>query len=212
MLLSASALIMAGGKSSRMGEDKTRMTLGGRSLTQRAVDLWSTVFEEVLLSVDRQGKFQIPGAREVPDLQRGRGPLAGIYAGLLAAGSDRIFVCAADIPFASAAAAKALYPFAMGADVAVPVLDGRYEPLFAFYAKSALPAVEEVLASGENRMTALFGEKRGLRVNAVDGAVLEQAAGQPLERIFFNVNTPQNFNEVRQELESSPADKGGIRP
>ena len=79
-------VILAGGQSRRMGRDKLRLTLGGETLLQRALRRYGEVFPRVLVSVAGPEKFPELGERRVFDVFPGAGPLAGLHAGLLAAG------------------------------------------------------------------------------------------------------------------------------
>ena len=103
------AVILTGGRSSRMGRDKCALRLGGETFLERLVERYRGAFGRVCVSVDRPGRFDPAGAEEVCDRRPGRqGPLAGLEAAFLQTGAEAIFLTAVDLPFGDAALARRL--------------------------------------------------------------------------------------------------------
>ena len=145
-------VILAGGQSRRMGRDKLCLTLEGETLLQRALRRWGEVFPGVLVSVAGPEKFPELGQRRVFDRFPGAGPLAGLHAGLLAAGED-VFLTGGDMPFSSPEKALMLSSLCGEAEACVLTdCAGRWEPLFGFYRLSVLPIAEALLSSGKRSM------------------------------------------------------------
>ena len=187
-------VILAGGQSRRMGRDKLCLTLGGETLLQRALRRYGEVFPKVLVSVAGPEKFPELGGIRVFDAYPGAGPLAGLHAGLLAAGED-VFLTGADMPFSSPEKALELASLCGDADACVLTDDaGRWEPLFGYYRFSVLPKVEEQLFSGRRSMGALLG---AVRLREVSPAELGEGPDSPLAR---NVNIPEDYEKLRLEL------------
>jgi molybdopterin-guanine dinucleotide biosynthesis protein A len=159
-LAEASAAILAGGASSRMGEDKSLLLVRGRPLVARIHEQLSRRFDDVLLSTNEPEKYPFLLARTVADLVPGRGPLMGIRSVVEAARYDLVFVTACDVPFVDAATVERLLVLADGFDCVVPRTSLGPEPLFAVYRKSALPAMGRLLEEGERRIRALFPRVR----------------------------------------------------
>lgn len=188
------ALILCGGKSSRMGTDKPLLAIGGQTMLSRAAAFWRPLCAEVLLAAGRDGHFQeIPeGVRQVFDQFPNCGPLGGVHAGLLAMETEYLIVSAVDMPYLERAAAQALLDAGRNHDACVYRLEGRPEPLFGLYRRTCLPAAEAQLQEGRLAMSALL--------QRLDTVFLETDRPD----LFVNVNTPDAFAQVRQQLEGQP--------
>lgn len=150
------ALILAGGRSSRMGSDKAKLAFGGQSLTERAVDFWKSVpfIDRVIVSVGGEGHFEtLPeGVTAVPDRYPGCGPMAGLHAAFTMTDAEVLYVSAVDMPFLTR---DALLPPPKG-DAIVYVNHDRPEPLLGAYRRSILPALESSLQSGDRKLRLLL--------------------------------------------------------
>jgi molybdopterin-guanine dinucleotide biosynthesis protein A len=144
-----SGLILAGGKSSRMGRDKAMLTLpDGRSLLQRQADILRAAgVDTVLASVRPESAKRLPGFTLVHDEVKDAGPMAGIAAGLGAAPAGLVVVLAVDMPAIQAAHLRQLVELSVDGKGVVPMQDGEIESLAAVYpsllAKSAQAALQE---------------------------------------------------------------------
>jgi len=202
-----SLLILAGGKSTRMGQDKAWLMLDGRPLVMRVIDRVLPLVDEVIVSTNQPDAFDawlpkltLP-AHTVADRHRGIGPLAGLYAGLLAARCDLVLALATDMPFVNPALISYLAQLATGADVdaVVPQVPNAetgqigLEPLHAIYRKSCLPAIEACLEADHRRVVSFLDQVR-LRVVSSE----EIRPHDPLFRSFANVNTPQDWSDAQR--------------
>lgn len=178
-------MILAGGLSTRIGRDKGALEIGGRVQSLRVVDRMLALFPEVVYATNDHG-FVSPADNvvvvydEVPHL----GPLGGIAAGLKAAAFDRAFTVAYDMPFVLPELAKFLVDFSPEADVTVPVVAGRYEPLHAIYNRRCLAVIEEHLAAGKRKLTGFYDEMSVAPVEEEDLRIYD-----PDLLSFFNINT-----------------------
>jgi len=182
-----SAVVLAGGRGSRMKADKAGLAVAGRTLLEHVLAQLEPHFDEVLVSVSPgQGvgtaktrrepagtrsvaRRQSRGLRIVEDEVPGLGPLGGILAGLRAASNEVCAVVACDIPDIDIPLLRSLAGAAAEAEIAVPVDPAeRYEPLFAVYKRTVVPAVEALLRSGENSVLPLY-ERCRTAVVAIEG-------------------------------------------
>ena len=149
----ATAIVMAGGRSSRMGQDKALLPVRGVSMIQRVVDSLRPSFERILVSVGDRERYAFLGLDIVEDEARGQGPMVGVASALRATQTEVAFVTACDVPEPPLAPmARLLREVAHGA-AAVPAHDsGHLEPLFAVYRRSLLPDLDEALARGERTL------------------------------------------------------------
>lgn len=155
----ATAIILAGGESCRMGADKSMLSIKGRSMIETICEQLSGSFEQILISASEADKFAHLGFEVVTDKIAGHGPLMGIASALEASSNELNFVVACDMP-----KIKLTYIYQMlteavesGADIVVPTTGkDKYEPLFAVYRKSALEAINNVLSSGGRKISDVF--------------------------------------------------------
>lgn len=156
----ASAVILAGGKSSRMGQDKSLLPVNGAPLIRRIYEQLMQRFDEILISTNEPEKYAFLPARAIPDLVPGRGPLMGIASAVAAAAHDRVFVTACDIPVVDLNTVSRMLVLAAGCDCVIPMSFAGHEPLFAVYRKGAVPAMHDALDAGERRISAVFPRVR----------------------------------------------------
>ncbi len=181
------ALVLAGGRSSRMGRDKALLRWGEETLLERAVRFWraSGRVDRVLVAEGAPGHFPAlpPGALAVPDRAPGRGPMEALVSAFLASGAELLYVSAVDMPNLTA---KAILP-PPEHDAAVYRRPGRVEPLFGVYRRSVLPAAEGLLERGRGGMSDLLA------------AVKTDYYYTPpcLERVLQNLNTPADCLAAR---------------
>ena len=146
----ASLVILAGGRSSRMGRAKAELPVAGVTLLEWMIRRLGPGFAETIVA----GTSAPAGAREAPDRRTDAGPLAGIEAGLLEARMPYVYVVACDMPRASVRLAELLLARCAGRDAAVPRIDGRAQPTCAVYARAAAPPIGAYLDGGARRATA----------------------------------------------------------
>jgi molybdopterin-guanine dinucleotide biosynthesis protein A len=159
-LAEASAAILAGGKSSRMGQDKSLLPVRGKPLIRRIYEQLASRFDEILVSTNEPEKHAFLGTRTVADRVPGKGPLMGIVSAVEAARHERVFVTACDIPVIDLDTVARMLVLAEDFDCVIPLSSVGHEPLFAVYRKSTLPAMHDVLKAGERRISAVFPRVR----------------------------------------------------
>lgn len=154
----ASAVILAGGKSSRMGEDKSLIRFGGVTILELLARQLQPLVAEVLVSSNDPASHGFLGLTLVPDERPDCGPIMGILSCLSAARHEKVFFTPCDIPGLPAAFVRDLLARALSADL-VMALDaqGRYEPLLAVYSRSLVPLIRTLVAAGERRIVSILG-------------------------------------------------------
>lgn len=185
-------VILAGGKSRRMGTDKALLSVGRDAMIERAVAELSKVCSEVLISGCGEETGRRLGLKVVPDLIKGMGPLSGIHAALLAAQSEKCLVVPCDMPFLSAELAEVMIRHSEGYDVAVPQHGDYLQPLFGVYDPSCIQAIEEALRNNRHKVVDFYPR---VRVNYVSETILQAVAD--IDTVFFNVNTPLELEKAR---------------
>ena len=178
--------ILAGGKSSRMGEDKAFVNLGALPMIKHQVDLLRSCFVEVVIVTNSPGDYRDFGCPLVSDVVLGMGPLGGVYTALEHSKWPKNFIIACDMPFPNLALIRELLRLSESQDVVV-VRDGDYyEPLFAVYDLRCRQAIQSYLGRGGKKITGFYREE-GLRVLAVDTQEARRLDADL--HSFFNINT-----------------------
>lgn len=153
----AGAILMAGGKSRRMGRDKAYLPVGDLPLIEHVYRQLRPHFRQVLISAATADGYGFLGAPVIVDPVSGDGPLRGIATALAASDHDTNLVMACDIPAVDVGLLRHMLRLAPGCDCVVPrTAGGHCEPLFAVYRKSALGAIEQVLRSGDRRIRDVY--------------------------------------------------------
>lgn len=175
-----------------MGSDKRQLRLGGQTLLERNLAFLQELFPTVAVSL-RQGQgVELPLgslAEVIVDHYQGS-PLAGIATALERFGAP-LFVLAVDIAFPDEAAVADLLEAFRGADVAVPLVDEKLEPLHAVYGPRCLPSMRRLLERGRHRIIDFFPDVRVVTVPF------------PTAEPFWNVNTPEDFERARRRIEEA---------
>jgi molybdopterin-guanine dinucleotide biosynthesis protein A len=202
----ASAIVIAGGHSRRLGQDKRRLRLWGADgpmLLDHTVGVVARLCPDVVVVLNDPGDGAGLPARLVTDAFPDSGPLAGIYSGLLAAQHDFALAVAADMPFLSPALLgamrarerdyDALAPRALRPGAARNQLD--VEPLHAIYSKACLEPMHAALEGGRRQIAAFFPHVRVAYVEPEE--VLRY---DPSGRALENVNTPEQLAAAERLL------------
>ncbi len=188
----ATAIIMAGGDSHRMGIDKSMLPVNGRPLIERIYTQLHGSFEQILISANDTAKFAFLRLAVIPDRVAGQGPLMGISSALNVSDNDLNFVVACDIPHIDLRFVRRMLCEAAegGADIVLPVGDGgKQEPLFAVYRRSALEAINKVLSSGGRKISDVFP--------------LCTVKYMELEGSLINLNTAAEYARFQEEAENA---------
>ena len=184
-----SAVILAGGKSSRMGRNKAELELDGMTFAEYQVKKLRTLgFEDVILSGYER---PVAGARSVPDIYLQKGPLGGIYAGLCAAENENCFVVSVDVPLCPKDTITALLDAHAAGKSPITVLEhnGFAEPLIGVYSRSLCSAGRTILETDRTSVKSLF-DIAGFSTCAYAG---DEAAIQ-------NCNTPEEYKKMTAGL------------
>jgi len=193
MIANCTAVIMAGGDSRRMGQDKANLLLGERTLLQSVAATLQPLFAEVIVSV-RQPRPEID-LPQVCDDPAHSGPLAGLAAALDRATTPWIFAVACDMPFITPAVIEYLALQRADHQAVVPMIGGHPQPLAAFYSRSCLDEVRACLhGKGKHSFRALLDTMRVCYVSEDQMQALD-----PLLRSFFDLDTPQDVAQARNQ-------------
>jgi molybdenum cofactor guanylyltransferase len=204
-----SGVILAGGKSRRMGgSPKALLPFGGRPLIEHIAETLRSVLPDCLVVTNTPELYESLGLPMVGDVFPEGGSLGGIYSGLRAASGDAALCVACDMPFLSAVLVAHLAERAAEADVVIPDAGGELQTLHAVYSKACLPAMERRLRAGQLKIAGFFDDVRVLRVPAAAVARFVDP-----DVAFMNLNTPDDLARARALWGRQPAGAtGGSSP
>ena len=197
--MDASAIVLAGGRSSRMGANKAQLDFGGVPIVRRIVQELGQRFGEIILVAGPDGPgIKLAGVKLIHDEEQFAGPLDALRRGLLASSNGIAFACSCDLPLMKAELAAKLCELIGDHDAAIPLVEGRNQVLCAAYKKAAARTIGELVAGGEKRMQSLLDT---LNFLPIDDRVLRKV--DPALRSFINVNTPEDYARAISLLRGS---------
>ncbi len=202
-----SGIILAGGKSSRLGQNKALIEFEGEPIIQRVVNVLHPLVDEIVLATNTPECFTFLGLRMVADLYAGTGALGGLHAGLSAIQSEYGLVVGCDMPFLNAALLEYMLLHKAGHDIVIPRIGDYYEPLHAIYARRCLPAIERSIESGQRR---LLGFASQMDVRYIDPDEIARIDPQRLS--FFNLNAPDDLARMHEIARERRAANGAPCP
>jgi molybdopterin-guanine dinucleotide biosynthesis protein A len=181
-------VILAGGRNSRMGgTDKAFLTVNGQTVFQRALGLLQSCFPQVIVVTNRPEKYAAFDVEVTRDEFPGRGPLAGIHAGLGLVRSPYAFVVACDMPFLRVEPIAYLINCIDGQEAIVPWWDGDIEPLHAIYATALHDRMGQALSRSPHSVREFLPT---IEVEYIPQTVMCRVQGA--DEAFRNINTPED--------------------
>jgi molybdopterin-guanine dinucleotide biosynthesis protein A len=189
-------IILAGGKSLRLGQNKALQVIEGKSLIQRVVDRLAILSREIII-VTAHGEA-IPCSstariETVADIYPGKGSLGGIYSGLIASTSARATIVGCDMPFLNVELLEYMTGICSVFDVVIPRIKDKLEPLCAVYSKICLVHIKELLQQDELRISKLLSI---VNVKYVEKDEVDRFDPEHLS--FFNVNSQDDLEKARK--------------
>lgn len=180
-------IVLAGGKSSRMGVDKGLMLLSGKPMVKHVLDAAAQLTPHILLVANNPAyrQFDYP---VYADIWPETGPMGGIFTGLTHSKTDKNLILACDTPFLQAPVLNILLEHCAEFTITVATLNGQLEPLFAVYDKKCLPEIEKCLQNRVFKLQKLI-DSYGNMVKKVEMSELVPS------EVFRNLNTPEDLDK-----------------
>jgi molybdenum cofactor guanylyltransferase len=195
-MMPVTGVILAGGKSRRMGRDKAFLPLGKGMLIERVIEVIQQVADDVILITNTPEQYQRFGLPMFADVIPEAGSLGGIYTGLMHAKTAHSLCLACDMPFVKPAFLRLLCETAAEADVVIPRNTEDFQPLCAVYSQACREAIRQRIEAGRLKITGFFEQ---VRVRVIQGELL--ARYDPHNVMFFNANTPEEYEQAQRLLE-----------
>jgi len=194
MITDVTGILLAGGKSRRMGEDKRFILVGQRTLFERSCAVLSELFEQVCVVIAQDSpslQTAVPVARDlIPDC----GSLGGLYTGLRLAQTPHIFLAACDMPFLNPDVIQYMVRLKDQADIVISRWAARLQPTHAVYGQKCLPVIEKMMNLHNKKIHSMI-DNPTLRVHVIAEREIRQIDRDG--RSMFNINTPSDLEHAR---------------
>jgi molybdenum cofactor guanylyltransferase len=184
---SVTGIILAGGRSERMGSDKGLMVWKGKPLVQYSIEALRPFCYHIIISTnnDKYAGFGFPLLKdEYPNI----GPMGGLHAGLKASKTEHNLFLSCDMPLINEEVIRLLLQNSENYQAVVPVVDKQFFPVCSYYHSSVLPMLEQEIKAGLYK-TILFLQRLRFKELLITGL--------RLKKLFFNINTIDDFNHLK---------------
>jgi molybdopterin-guanine dinucleotide biosynthesis protein A len=195
--LDTSCIILAGGKSVRLGHDKVLEKVGSSSLLEQVVSRVDSLSKEIIIVTAEKRVFpQFKGQTKikvVSDIFPGKGSLGGIYTGLVASETEYNMVVAADMPFLNQPLLRYMLEVSDGFDFVLPRINTFFEPLHAVYSRNCIEPIESLIKRGRKVIIELFDY---VKVRYIEAEEIDRFDPQHIS--FFNINTKDDLELAKK--------------
>lgn len=183
--------MLSGGENRRMGADKAFLKIDGIPMVEHILRALKGIFDKIIIVTNAPQLYTAYDVTVVTDASDKRGPLTGIYSGLLNTADEYNFVVACDMPFLNTGLISYMMGLAAGYDIVLPRIGGLPEPLHAVYHRGLLPLIENRIHQDARQIQGIFGESR---VRYVTEEEIDRYDRE--RRSFINLNTPLEYKEA----------------
>ena len=193
-----SAIILAGGKSSRMGRRKADLDFGPATMFDLIAAEMLRAFDEMVVAVDEYRRYSwsdLPKVKLIKDDVPDRGPAFALEQALREISFEAAFACSCDLPFVNGDLARLLCTMLSEHDAVIPHVNGKLQPLHAVYRKSCAKILATMQTAGLHSLHEIT-EFANVRIVDED----EIRKHDPKLRSFFNVNTPADYQRARKMI------------
>jgi molybdopterin-guanine dinucleotide biosynthesis protein A len=187
-------IILSGGRSLRMGQNKAFIQIEGLPIIERISTLFKQVFREVIIVTNETELFQNLGSKIYTDIIPNKGALGGLYTGIYYSIFEYSFCVACDMPLINKSLVQFLIQNIRGEDVIVPHTKDGLQPLHALYSKNCLNAIKETIELGKYKILDFYSRVKVKIIEEEDFIFLD-----PSKTSFINVNTPEELTSIRRQ-------------
>jgi len=204
MYSDVTCIILAGGKSSRMGTDKALLELGGKKVIERIAAIVKPLFEKIILITNKPEHYKFLNLPLFKDVFPYKGPLAGIHSGLLHSETEKNFILSCDVPLLNGEMINYIVEYETERTIKMCYAAGYFQPLAAFYSKKILPELEFHLKNFEKLIEEgkIVKKKNYGMHHFLDSQMPEIIYPESLpfysDELFFNMNNPEDYEYINK--------------
>lgn len=189
---SITAIILAGGMSSRMKCEKAFLKLGSKTIIEELISRLEKRFSKIIIIANDTKEYMKFGIKVVSDILPEKGPLGAIFTALVKSDSFYNFVFACDMPFINQDLVKFMLEGIYDYDVVIPEHNEQLEPLYAIYSKNCIKPIEKELHGNNLKITSFLQYVKVRRITAKETARFDSDNFS-----FININTPDDYRRLK---------------
>ena len=195
MYYDITGIILAGGKSSRMGVNKSFLRIGSQTIIERITDLMKSIFTEVIIITNTPEEYSFLQLPLFEDIFKGQGPLGGIHSGLTHSKTGKNFVISCDIPLIAREMIEYIVNYKTERPIVFCEAAGYHQPLAGVYEKKVLAEIEKVLISGDQT-----SDKSLHHFFKIVNSEIIYTTNLPIytDELFLNVNDTLDFEALKK--------------
>ncbi|MCC6548982.1 MAG: molybdenum cofactor guanylyltransferase [Ignavibacteriaceae bacterium] len=209
MFTDITGIILAGGKSTRMGQNKSFLKINNETIIERTLSLMNRNFKDVILITNSPKEYNFLNIPIFEDIIRGKGPLSGIHSGLVNSPSEKNFIVSCDIPLIDSGIIKFITNYPSEDLIKISRADGYIQQLCGVYSKKVIPLICEIFDSGQNETVRIEDQKKRKCevlsvVKRANGKIIEIETEYPGYRkhSFVNMNRAEDYSFVLEIVDS----------
>ena len=183
-------VILAGGHSSRMGSDKGLLLINGRSMIQMIIDAMKPLVDRIII-ISGNEKYKEFGCDVYPDIIDDKGPVGGVYTALNHSHTDYALCVSCDTPFVTTELLNRLIEESEGNSATLYNFNGKLQPVISVYQTNVVSLIKGFLEDNQLKLM-LVNESLNCKIINIGSKDFD-------EKVFFNVNTPEDLNKSRDE-------------
>jgi molybdopterin-guanine dinucleotide biosynthesis protein A len=184
-------IILAGGKSSRMGMDKGFCAINGKPMVQYAIEVLEQVCDSLIISSNNPD-YELFGFPVIPDLIKDIGPMGGIYTGLMQSETKYNFFLSCDMPMVSVGVIRHILEYKQNYDAVVPIWKNYPEPMCAYYHKRIIDKIDKLIQQGIYKTQVIISEVNAMTIEITENLPFYN------DQLFANVNCQTDLEELQQ--------------
>ncbi len=194
-------VILAGGKSSRMGTNKSFLKIGNKFIIEIITELMSSIFQKNILSTNTPDEYKFLNLLMVEDIFKYSGPLAGIHSALLKSSTEKNFIISCDLPLMNREMIDYIVNFKTDCKIVIPRAAGYLQPLIGIYHKSLLLEIENILKETSQECPKSSHKSLHKLIERINSEVIDPTS-LPFysDELFFNMNNEADFNEIKKRF------------
>jgi len=199
-------IILAGGKSLRMGVNKSFLKLGNETIIKRQVELMKSISKEVIIITNTPAEYEFLQIPLYEDVYKSKGPLGGIHSGLIHSKTEKNFIISCDMPLVTENLIEFIINYNTDKLITISKADGFIQQLCGVYSKKVLPEIikilEEVDIVDNSKKQGECGCIVLQLVKSINGEIINIASEYNgyKEGMFYNMNNPAEYEFLRKKL------------
>ncbi len=190
--MTLTGIILAGGKSSRIGQNKALLDLSGKKIIEIIYEKITSLFNDVIIISNSPEDYQFMGLKIYRDIFPGFGPLAGIHSGLISSKTESNFIISCDLPLISTEAVKYIISYKSDKAAMIYKKNGQLQFLCGIYNKKCLPVLDDLLKCKILNVRDF--------ISKIDVEILNAEIFP--DEIFFNLNTIEDYDYLLKKIQT----------